>query len=39
VRNVTDKRAKTSSDSLWGGFMKATFVEPRMFGIRAGFNY
>jgi iron complex outermembrane receptor protein len=39
VRNVTDKRAKTSSDSLWGGFMKATYVEPRMYGIRAGFNY
>jgi iron complex outermembrane recepter protein len=39
VRNVADKRAKTSSDSLWGGFMKATYVEPRMFGVRAGFNY
>ena len=39
IRNVADYRAKTSGDALWGGFMRATYVEPRMFGIRAGFNY
>jgi iron complex outermembrane receptor protein len=39
VRNLFDKRAKTSGDSLWGGFMRATYVEPRMFGVRAGLNY
>jgi iron complex outermembrane receptor protein len=39
VRNAFDKRAKTNGDALWGGFMQASYVEPRMFGIRAGLNY
>lgn len=39
VRNLADKRAKTSGDSVYGGFMQATYVEPRMYGFRAGLNY
>ena len=39
VRNVADSHAKTSGDSVMGGFMQASFVEPRMFGVRVGVNY
>ena len=39
VRNAFDKRAKANGDALWGGFMQASYIEPRMFGIRAGLNY
>jgi iron complex outermembrane receptor protein len=39
VRNLTDSHAKTWNDSVWGGFMKASFIEPRMFGMRAGLNF
>jgi iron complex outermembrane receptor protein len=39
VRNFTDKHAKTSTDSAFGGFMKANYIEPRMFGFRVGANF
>ncbi|MDM5177307.1 hypothetical protein PO883_08880 [Massilia sp. DJPM01] len=39
VRNIADSHAKTSGDSVMGGFMQANFVEPRMFGVRVGVNY
>ena len=39
VRNIDNKHAKTSGDSVWGGFMQANYVEPRMFGLRAGVSY
>jgi iron complex outermembrane recepter protein len=39
VRNLADIHAKTSGDSVYGGFMQANFVEPRMFGLRVGMSY
>ncbi|RZT09476.1 TonB-dependent Receptor Plug Domain [Duganella sp. CF402] len=39
VRNLTDEHAKTSTDSAFGGFMRAYYVEPRMFGLRVGANF
>lgn len=39
VRNLTNEHAKTNTESVWGGFMRAAYVEPRMYGIRAGLNY
>lgn len=39
VRNFTDKHAKTNTDSAFGGFMKANYIEPRMFGVRIGANF
>jgi iron complex outermembrane receptor protein len=39
VRNLANSHAKTNGDSVWGGFMQASYVEPRMFGVRASVNY
>ncbi|NHZ90537.1 TonB-dependent receptor plug domain-containing protein [Massilia sp. CCM 8733] len=39
VRNVSDKRVKTSGNTGLGGQMIAGYIEPRMFGLRAGINY
>lgn len=39
VRNLNNTHAKTSGDSVYGGFMQAGFVEPRMFGMRLSVNY
>ncbi|MBB3224769.1 TonB-dependent receptor [Pseudoduganella umbonata] len=39
VRNVSDSHAAKNRDSVNGGFMKANFVEPRMFGVRLGAEY
>jgi len=39
VRNLANSHAKTNGDSVWGGFMQASYVEPRMFGVRASLNY
>ena len=39
VRNLTDEHAKTSTDSAFGGFMRAYYVEPRMYGFRIGANF
>ena len=39
VRNLTDKRVKNWGGSGLGGQMIASYVEPRMFGVRAGINF
>jgi iron complex outermembrane receptor protein len=39
VRNLSNSSAKTNNDSVWGGFMQASYVEPRMFGVRASLSY
>ncbi|HEU4777256.1 MAG TPA: TonB-dependent receptor [Telluria sp.] len=39
VRNMTDERAKNWGGSGLGGQMIASFIEPRMYGVRAGFSY
>ncbi|MFP5389970.1 MAG: TonB-dependent receptor [Gammaproteobacteria bacterium] len=39
VRNAANSHAKTNGDSVWGGFMQASYVEPRMFGVRASLSY
>ena len=39
VRNLTDRHAKVAGDSANGGYMTAWFIEPRMFGVRAGLSY
>jgi iron complex outermembrane receptor protein len=39
VRNAANKHAAQNRESVYGGFMKAYFVEPRMFGVRIGTEY
>ena len=39
VRNVSNSHAKLSGNSVFGGFMEANFVQPRMFGVRVGASY
>lgn len=39
VRNLDDKRAKLSGNQAIGGVMIAHFIEPRMYGVRAGFSW
>lgn len=39
VRNISDKRAKNWGGSGLGGQMIASYIEPRMYGVRASFNY
>ncbi|WP_267874930.1 TonB-dependent receptor [Duganella callida] len=39
VRNLSDSHAKTNTDSVFGGFMKANYIEPRMYGFRIGANF
>lgn len=39
VRNLNNTHAKTSGDSVYGGFMQAGFVEPRMYGMRLSVSY
>jgi iron complex outermembrane receptor protein len=39
VRNVANSHAALNRESVFGGFMKARYVEPRMFGLRLGAEY
>ena len=39
ARNLSDTHAKTSTDSAFGGFMRAYYVEPRMVGFRVGADF
>ncbi len=39
VRNITNERYKYNGNTATGGAMLASYNEPRMFGVRAGFNY
>ncbi|HEY0061009.1 MAG TPA: hypothetical protein VGC21_02745, partial [Telluria sp.] len=39
VRNLTDERAKNWGGSGLGGQMIASFIEPRMYGVRMGISY
>jgi iron complex outermembrane receptor protein len=39
VRNVSNSHAKLSGNSVYGGFMEANFVQPRMFGFRLKYHF
>lgn len=39
VRNISDKRAKNWGGSGLGAQMIASYIEPRMYGVRVGVNY